>query len=387
MQLSRPKSKRSLWGDESTAMVEKLRKGGEKAEAGASVVVKKSLVQSKKAGGQGVFLERKHIVFNDDDEDHDDDDLYEELPEAAVEAIAADGKEMEDVEMADAEEEPKAAFDATLSDMDYLKSLMKPSGGEKKESSPGSDEASSSDDGDSSNDDGSSDDGEEDSNGDGSSKDDEEGSSAEKKRSTGDDGSADADSDDEDDSSDSEEFEAAATGKSAAATAAEDTGRLFLRNLPFTTTEEELTETFRRFGELAEVHLPIDKRTKRGTGIAFILYMIPSDAVVAMNAMDKQFFKGRIIHVLPAAAPKVDANVEAGAGEGALSSFKKKKEAQKKATREDDTNWNTLFIRVSSTPAVMPAPLLFLAKPRNCILLVRYQLVLARFQSNSQPTE
>ena len=37
------------------------------------------------------------------------------------------------------------------------------------------------------------------------------------------------------------------------------TGRLFLRNLPFTTTEAELSEAFSDYGDLQEVHLVLDR--------------------------------------------------------------------------------------------------------------------------------
>ena len=39
----------------------------------------------------------------------------------------------------------------------------------------------------------------------------------------------------------------------------EPTGRLFLRNLPFTTTEAELSDAFTDFGDLQEVHLVLDR--------------------------------------------------------------------------------------------------------------------------------
>ena len=39
----------------------------------------------------------------------------------------------------------------------------------------------------------------------------------------------------------------------------ESTGRLFLRNLPFTTTEAELSDAFMEFGDLQEVHLVLDR--------------------------------------------------------------------------------------------------------------------------------
>lgn len=39
----------------------------------------------------------------------------------------------------------------------------------------------------------------------------------------------------------------------------EPTGRLFLRNLPFTTMEAELSDAFTDFGDLQEVHLVLDR--------------------------------------------------------------------------------------------------------------------------------
>ena len=39
----------------------------------------------------------------------------------------------------------------------------------------------------------------------------------------------------------------------------ESTDRLFLRNLPYTTTEAELSDAFAEFGDLQEVHLVLDR--------------------------------------------------------------------------------------------------------------------------------
>lgn len=38
-----------------------------------------------------------------------------------------------------------------------------------------------------------------------------------------------------------------------------ETGRLFLRNLPYTATEDELRELFSPYGELSDVHLVLDR--------------------------------------------------------------------------------------------------------------------------------
>ena len=69
--------------------------------------------------------------------------------------------------------------------------------------------------------------------------------------------------------------------------------RLLVKNLPFCTNEEELTAFFKRFGELSEVHMCIDKQTKRPTGLAFILYLYPADAEKARQATDERFYQGR----------------------------------------------------------------------------------------------
>ncbi|CAG8545497.1 6357_t:CDS:10 [Diversispora eburnea] len=66
-----------------------------------------------------------------------------------------------------------------------------------------------------------------------------------------------------------------------------ETGRLFVRNLPYICTEDDLRKQFNKFGPLAEVHLPIDKETKKQKGFAYILYHIPEHAVKAYIELDK----------------------------------------------------------------------------------------------------
>ncbi|KAH9741641.1 nucleotide binding [Citrus sinensis] len=57
-----------------------------------------------------------------------------------------------------------------------------------------------------------------------------------------------------------------------------ESGRLFVRNLPYTATEDELREHFSKFGNVSEVHIVVDKDTKRSKGIAYVLYAIPESA-------------------------------------------------------------------------------------------------------------
>ncbi|KAF2321255.1 hypothetical protein GH714_037378 [Hevea brasiliensis] len=57
-----------------------------------------------------------------------------------------------------------------------------------------------------------------------------------------------------------------------------ETGRLFVRNLPYTATEDELEEHFSKFGNLTQVHLVVDKNMKRSKGIAYVHYTLPECA-------------------------------------------------------------------------------------------------------------
>ena len=82
-------------------------------------------------------------------------------------------------------------------------------------------------------------------------------------------------------------------------------GRLFLRNLTYTCKEEDIQELFEKYGLLSEVHLPLDKLTNKPTGLAFVTFMMPEHAVKAFNELDGCVFQGRLLHVLPAKAKKM----------------------------------------------------------------------------------
>ncbi|KAJ1985004.1 Multiple RNA-binding domain-containing protein 1 [Dimargaris cristalligena] len=125
-----------------------------------------------------------------------------------------------------------------------------------------------------------------------------------------------------------------------------ETGRLFLRNLPYTCTEEDLRKRFEKFGPLAEVHMPIERDTKQPKGYAYILFVLPEHAWEAFRAMDTKFFQGRLLHVLPAKekfTPKEFNALNPTLGEP-LTSVKKQRELKKKATSKLDFNWNSLYM-------------------------------------------
>ena len=82
-----------------------------------------------------------------------------------------------------------------------------------------------------------------------------------------------------------------------------------MRNLAYTCTEDEVKDLFEKYGPIAEIHLPIDKTTKRITGIGFVTFVMPEHAVKAFNDLDGKIFQGRLLHIMPAKAKKTAEDV------------------------------------------------------------------------------
>lgn len=137
------------------------------------------------------------------------------------------------------------------------------------------------------------------------------------------------------------------------------TGRLFLRNLPFVTTESDLRDHFSPFGHLESVHLPVSPKTGEPLGTAFILYRDPSHALETFRALDKKAFQGRLLHVLPGRArPGQETSGVAGIVDGevlgkakeAKGEVKKNVDAKRKEDSARGVNWATLYMDVSDRP-------------------------------------
>ncbi|KAH7321251.1 hypothetical protein B0I35DRAFT_477754 [Stachybotrys elegans] len=119
------------------------------------------------------------------------------------------------------------------------------------------------------------------------------------------------------------------------------TSRLFIRNLPYTATEDDLREQLEKFGTLEELHLPTTASGSR-KGFALVLFADPSSAVEAFQTMDGATFQGRILHIIPGNAKK-----DVGLDEFALAKLPLKKQnmIRKKAEASSNTfNWNSLYM-------------------------------------------
>ncbi|CUS21979.1 LAQU0S04e05402g1_1 [Lachancea quebecensis] len=120
------------------------------------------------------------------------------------------------------------------------------------------------------------------------------------------------------------------------------TGRLFLRNILYTATEEDFKGLFAPFGELEEVHVALDTRTGKSKGFAYIMFCNPEDAVNAYVELDKQIFQGRLLHILPADAKKSHRLDEFDLKNLPL---KKQRALKRKANAAHETfSWNSLYM-------------------------------------------
>ncbi|BFZ04762.1 hypothetical protein BsWGS_07801 [Bradybaena similaris] len=126
-----------------------------------------------------------------------------------------------------------------------------------------------------------------------------------------------------------------------------ESGRLFVRNLWFGVTEEELEEIFGKYGPLAEVNLPVDTLTKKVKGYAHIVFVFPEHALKAFTQLDYTSLHGRLLHILPGK----ENNIAETSNE--KSSYKKKKDLQQKANSSSAHNWNTLFLGVNAVVDAM----------------------------------
>ncbi|KAJ3092773.1 hypothetical protein HK102_003036 [Quaeritorhiza haematococci] len=126
-----------------------------------------------------------------------------------------------------------------------------------------------------------------------------------------------------------------------------DTGRLLVRNLTYTCTTEDLTQFFEPFGPLSEVHIPLDKETKKSKGFAFVLFLIPEHAINAFVALDGTIFQGRILQILAAEEKRVRKE------ENVPGTFKDKREQKRKSEANKEFTWNSLFMNSDSVISSM----------------------------------
>ncbi|CAJ0931508.1 unnamed protein product, partial [Mesorhabditis belari] len=126
-----------------------------------------------------------------------------------------------------------------------------------------------------------------------------------------------------------------------------ETGRLFVRNLPFVTTEDDLRFLFKKYGELADVQVIIDKKTGKCKGFAIVEFIFPENAVAAYSELDGSIFKGRMLHIIAGNEKREnkDDKNEVTSEDEAKIGYKAAKEKKLKATSGVASHsWNALFL-------------------------------------------
>ena len=124
----------------------------------------------------------------------------------------------------------------------------------------------------------------------------------------------------------------------------EDSGRLFIRNLTFSCSEDELKVIFSVFGPVTAVHLPLDG-DKKSKGFGFVQFVIPEQALKARDALDGSSFQGRLLHIINAKKAPEIVTKDPESGHSKLSSFQQKKEENRKKMANKTEGWNASFVR------------------------------------------
>uniref|UniRef100_A0A915ARL0 RRM domain-containing protein n=1 Tax=Parascaris univalens TaxID=6257 RepID=A0A915ARL0_PARUN len=133
-----------------------------------------------------------------------------------------------------------------------------------------------------------------------------------------------------------------------------ETGRLFLRNLPYSCTEDDLQYLLKKYGEVADLQMIINKKTGMCKGFAIVTYVFPENAVAAFSALDGTIFKGRMLHILagdekPEPKPEIIGEMK--------SAFQKEKVIKLKANAGKAHSWNALFLGANAVADTLAAKL------------------------------
>jgi cold-inducible RNA-binding protein len=73
--------------------------------------------------------------------------------------------------------------------------------------------------------------------------------------------------------------------------------KLFVGNLPYSTTNEDLAQFFAQYGEVLSAAVIMDRATGRSKGFGFVEMGDDAQAQTAINAMNGQQFDGRALTV------------------------------------------------------------------------------------------
>jgi RNA recognition motif-containing protein len=92
--------------------------------------------------------------------------------------------------------------------------------------------------------------------------------------------------------------------------------RLYVGNLNYRATEDELRELFGAYGEVASVAIIMDRETGRSKGFGFVEFTSDEDGRAAIEALDNKEIGGRTLKVNEARPREGGSGGFGGAREG-----------------------------------------------------------------------
>ncbi|KIY44859.1 hypothetical protein FISHEDRAFT_18891, partial [Fistulina hepatica ATCC 64428] len=129
----------------------------------------------------------------------------------------------------------------------------------------------------------------------------------------------------------------------------QQTRRLFVRNLAFTCTEEDLRALFMPFDANVVVHIPSSGSSAESSevvcatrGIAYATFSSAENALAAYDQLDKSSFQGRLLHILGAVDQR-SKHVDA-ADNAKPRTVKDEKQAKRKTLASKSFNWAMLYM-------------------------------------------
>ena len=73
--------------------------------------------------------------------------------------------------------------------------------------------------------------------------------------------------------------------------------RIYVGNLPFSATEQEVRDMFEAYGPVVSVNLITDRETGRPRGFGFVEMEVDADADSAIRALDQSTMGGRSLKI------------------------------------------------------------------------------------------
>ena len=98
---------------------------------------------------------------------------------------------------------------------------------------------------------------------------------------------------------------------------------IYVGNLSFKTTEDELRQEFAGFGEVSSVNIIKDKYTGESKGFGFVEMADQNEATTAISTLNGKELNGRTLNVNEA-RPRADKPRGGGGGGGRRDNFRRK---------------------------------------------------------------